>query len=157
MKKGFTLIELLAVIIILAIIALIAIPMVLNVIEDVKKPVPTPTPVVYYEYGTPTNSSTTDYTTLMRNVFAMLSSDGTKGVCIDDGELFCLKTNEYENSKELLKVHFGESNCTDKGSSFSCFSGVFTCGASSSGSLNCSANSTNYCCSVDADGNFNCR
>ena len=37
MKKGFTLIELLAVIIILAIISLIAIPMMLEVIEDVKK------------------------------------------------------------------------------------------------------------------------
>ena len=37
MKKGFTLIELLAVIIILAIIALIATPMVLNVVDSVKK------------------------------------------------------------------------------------------------------------------------
>ena len=37
MKKGFTLIELLAVIVILAIIALIATPIVLNVINDVKK------------------------------------------------------------------------------------------------------------------------
>lgn len=37
MKKGFTLIELLAVIIILAIVALIATPMVLNVVDDVKK------------------------------------------------------------------------------------------------------------------------
>ncbi len=37
MKKGFTLIELLAVIIILAIIALIATPIILNVIDDVKK------------------------------------------------------------------------------------------------------------------------
>lgn len=110
----------------------------------------------YYAFGTPTTSSTTDYTTLGKNLFARLGSDDSHGVCINDNGLFCLNTNDYENSKVALTSHFGESNCTDNGSRFKCFSGYFNCNANSNGNVYCTANSTYESCSAGADGSFDC-
>ena len=112
----------------------------------------------YFAYGKPTTASTTDFTTLGKNVFAGLGSDGTTGgVCINDGGLFCIKTNDYDNSVEALKAHFGESSCPDIGSDFSCLSGDFYCRASSNGTVYCSDDSTNGYCGAHADGYFYCR
>ena len=74
----------------------------------------------YYAFGTPTTSSTTDFTTLGKNVFARLGSDGSYGVCINDGGLFCIQTNDYDNSVAAIKEHFGESSCTDYGTAVDC-------------------------------------
>ncbi len=107
----------------------------------------------YYAFGTPTTSSSTDYTTLGKNVFAALDTNNTKGVCINDNGLFCIKTNDYDNSVLALKNHFGESACSDNGSKFSCDSDAFYCNASSSyGSVYCSDNSSNKYCGVYSDG-----
>lgn len=112
----------------------------------------------YYNFGTPTTSSTTDYTTLGKNAFAGLGSDGTtKGVCINDGGLFCLKINDYDNSAAALKAHFGESNCAGHGSGVGCNSGVFSCSAISDGIVACHATSTYEYCNAFADGSFDCR
>ena len=111
----------------------------------------------YYAFGTPTTSSTTDYTTLGKNVFARLGSDDSHGVCINNNGLFCLNTNDYENSKAALTSHFGKSNCTDGRSSFGCHSDNFACDAYSSGRVHCLDYSTFEGCIVDADGSFNCR
>lgn len=110
----------------------------------------------YYAFGTPTTSSTTDYTTLGKNLFARLGSDDSHGVCINNNELFCLNTNDYENSKAALTSYFGESSCADRGSRFDCRSDNFTCYANSNGNVNCFGNSTYDNCSAYADGSFEC-
>lgn len=110
----------------------------------------------YYAFGTPTLDSTTDYTTLGKNLFARLGSDDSHGVCINDNGLFCLNTNDYENSKVALTSHFGESNCADYGSSFSCDSDNFNCRAYSNGNVRCRDNSAGEYCNVNVDGSFRC-
>lgn len=111
----------------------------------------------YYAFGTPTTSSTTDYTTLGKNLFARLGSDDSHGVCINDNGLFCLNTNDYENSKVALTSHFGKSKCTDNGSIFRCNSDDFDCYADSHGIVSCYDNSTSENCDADAGGSFDCR
>lgn len=110
----------------------------------------------YYAYGTPTTSSTTDFTTLGKNVFAFLGSDDSHGVCINNGNLFCLKTNDYDNSVAALKAHFGESNCTDNRVNVSCRSGDFNCNAHSDGRVDCVNYSPGGSCDAFADGSFSC-
>ncbi len=116
----------------------------------------------YFEFGTPTTSSTTDYTTLGKNVFATLYSDGiTGGVCINDGDLFCLQRNDYDNSKELLKAHFGENSCTDNGSYFKCSDDDFTCNVywygDGYGDVRCRDDVAGEICGAQAEGGFICN
>ena len=108
----------------------------------------------HYAFGTPTIASATDYTTLGKNVFARLDSDGSKSVCINDNGLFCIKPNDYDNSVLALKNHFGESKCSGS-DAFSCNSDAFSCTAFSSGSVNCSDRSTFESCG--GDGSIGCR
>ncbi len=115
-------------------------------------------PTYYYAYGTPTTASTTDYTTLGKNVFVRLGTDDSKAVCINDNGLFCIKANDYDNSVLALKNHFGESACSDNGSYFSCRSGAFYCNAGSDGNnVSCNDNSPNEDCYVHSSGNVYCR
>lgn len=111
----------------------------------------------YYAFGTPTLDSTTDYTTLGKNLFARLGSDDSHGVCINDNGLFCLNTNDYENSKVALTSHFGESNCTASGSNFDCRSANFSCRAYSIGIVRCVDISAGEICNANADGSFKCN
>ena len=113
-------------------------------------------PSPHYAFGTPTTESTTDYTTLGSNVFVRLDTDNTKAVCINDGGLFCIKNNDYENSVAAIKAHFGEENCSSGSSSVTCESGSFLCAAYSIGYVGCLDNSTNVHCSVDSDGSVKC-
>ena len=111
----------------------------------------------YFAFGTPTTASATDFATLGKNVFAGLGSDGTTGgVCINDGGLFCIKANDYDNSVAAIKAHFGESSCTDNGSNVSCDSSTFSCNANSDGGVICIDNSTRKFCKANADGSFTC-
>ena len=114
-------------------------------------------PTYYYAFGTPTTESTTDYTTLGKNVFVRLGSDDLKAVCINDNGLFCIKPNDYDNSKEALKNHFGESACSAFGSSFSCSSAAFSCNAGSNGSVSCFGSSAYGSCGVSSGGTVNCH
>lgn len=111
----------------------------------------------YYAFGTPTLDSTTDYTTLGKNLFARLGSDDSHGVCINDNGLFCLNTNDYENSKVALTSHFGKSKCTDYGSALRCDSDNFSCFANSDGSVDCDDNLTSENCHASDTGSFNCN
>ena len=113
-------------------------------------------PTYYYAFGTPTTSSAKNYTTLGKNVFARLGSDDSHGVCINDGGLFCIKANDYENSVAALKAHFGESSCTDDGSRVYCDSAAFYCHAYSYGNVACLDNSAGESCNAYADGSFLC-
>ena len=111
----------------------------------------------YYAYGIPTTASSTDYTTIGKNVFAAIDTNNTKGICINDNGLFCIKANDYDNSVLALKNHFGESDCSDEGSYFNCNSDAFNCNAGSFGCVFCNDNSTNENCNVNSDGTVNCN
>ena len=111
----------------------------------------------YYAFGTPTTASATDYTTLGKNVFVRLGSDDSKGVCINDNGLFCIKSNDLDNSVLALKNHFGESSCRGSGFDFSCGSGAFSCTASANGYVYCSDNLTNERCDVNSFGTVECN
>ena len=113
-------------------------------------------PTYYYAFGTPTTASATDYTTLGKNVFVRLGSDDSKAACINDNGLFCIKTNDYDNSVLALKNHFGKSACSDSGSHFDCYSDAFRCYASSTGAVDCGDDSTTERCTVNSDGTVNC-
>ena len=110
----------------------------------------------YFEFGTPTIASATDYTTIGENVFAAIDTNNTKGVCINDNGLFCIKWNDYDNSVIALKNHFGESACNDSGSGCFCDSAAFACIASSDGLVDCKEDSTDYDCRVYSDGAIHC-
>ena len=116
-------------------------------------------PTYYYAFGTPTTASATDYTTLGKNVFVRLGTDDSKAVCINDNGLFCIKPNDYDNSKEALKNHFGESACGDNGSNFNCASDTFRCNADSDsdGSVRCNDDSANVYCRVYPSGTVVCE
>ena len=112
----------------------------------------------YYAFGKPTTASATDYTTLGKNVFVRLGTDDSKAVCINDNGLFCIKSNDYDNSKELLKNHFGESACGDHGSYFACDSAAFGCTAYSNGDVSCNTISGPYeFCYVYSSGSVDCN
>ena len=113
-------------------------------------------PIYYYEFGTPTTASTTDFATLGKNVFVRLGSDNSTGVCINDGGLFCIQTNDYDNTVAALKAHFAESSCTDYGSLVVCNSGTFICNANSFGNVHCHDDSPDERCNANADGSFSC-
>ena len=94
----------------------------------------------YFAFGTPTTASTTDYTTLGKNVFAGLGEDGSKGVCINDNGLFCIKANDYDNSVLALINHFGVDICGKDPASYVCGNddGVSPdCNASIYGGVSC--------------------
>ena len=111
----------------------------------------------YYAFGTPTTASATDYTTLGKNVFVRLGVDESKAVCINDNGLFCIKPNDYDNSKDALKNHFGESACSDSGSSFRCRYDAFNCNANSNGSVSCNDNLASEFCTVYSADTVICR
>ena len=111
----------------------------------------------YYAFGTPTTASTTDYTTVGKKVFAALDTNNTKGVCINDNGLFCIKPNDYDNSVLALKNHFGESACSSSSSSFDCYSDAFACYAYSNGDVHCHDGSASEICDVDSDGTVACN
>ena len=111
----------------------------------------------YFEFGTPTTASTTDFATLGKNVFARLGSDNSTGVCINDGGLFCIQANDYDNSEAALKAHFGESSCTDDGSNVRCDSSTFICNAHSDGYVSCYDDSTYDLCDANFNGSFTCH
>ena len=114
-------------------------------------------PTYYYAFGTPTTASSTDYTTLGKNVFVRLGSDDSKAVCINDNGLFCIKPNDYNNSVLALKNHCGESACSDYGPYFSCISAAVYCNAYSSGEVYCAEYLTRENCDVNSAGTVTCH
>ena len=115
----------------------------------------------YFAFGTPTTESTTDYTTLGKNVFSGLGEDGSKGVCIVDNGLFCIKANDYDNSVAALISHFGEDICGKDPASYVCGEddGISpSCDASIYGDVSC----RDYTygeekCDSNRDGTFECE
>ena len=110
----------------------------------------------YYAFGTPTTASATDYTTIGKNVFAAIDTNNTKGVCINDNGLFCIKANDYDNSVLALKNHFGESACGVSWDTFYCNSNMAGCDVNSSGHVRCTGGAAVGSCSVESDGSIYC-
>ena len=110
----------------------------------------------FYAFGTPTTASATDYTTLGKNVFATLGTDNSLGVCINDGGLFCIKNNDYENSSAAIKAHFGEENCSADSWYVSCGSESFNCDVLSNGNVDCDDYVSGANCRVNSDGSVSC-
>ncbi len=119
---------------------------------------PTTWTPTYFAFGTPTTSSATDYTTLSQKVFVGLDSTGTKGVCINDNGLFCVKPNDVDNSILLAKEHFGESSCQVDGTILRCYSLDFHCNIDSNGYVECGdeTSKTLDSCFIRADGYLYC-
>ena len=116
----------------------------------------------YFAFGTPTTASTTDYTTLGKNVFAGLGEDGSKGVCINDNGLFCIKANDYDNSVLALINHFGVDICGKDPASYVCGNddGVSpSCDVSIYGDVSCTDRTygEESCDYNFDDGTFECR
>ena len=110
----------------------------------------------YFAFGLPTTASATDYATLGKNVFAGLGTDNSLGVCINDGGLFCIKNNDYENSSAAIKAHFGEENCSADSWYVSCGSESFNCDVLSNGNVDCDDYVSGANCRVNSDGSVSC-
>ena len=77
-------------------------------------------PTAYYEYGTPTTSSTTDYNTLGHNVFVRLL-DGKKSICyLRNNEPICVDKDNFYSDKNTVMSDFGVDECNDYDYVFSC-------------------------------------
>ena len=109
----------------------------------------------YFAYGKPTTSSTTDYNTLGRNVFVGLNDENSLGVCVNKNGLFCIKNNDFDNSKKALVQHFREDNCSVDESLANCYSGSVCCYATSDGLVHCYDYDEDDC-KVDSSGKVTC-
>lgn len=67
---------------------------------------------VRFEFGTPTTSSTTDYTSLNKDIFSALNGD-QKSVCIvKDSKLHCFDNNNYTIEKDHIQQVFNDGTCS---------------------------------------------
>jgi len=111
--------------------------------------------IYYYEFGEPTTSSTTDYTTLNKNIFVRLSSGGEKSLCIIyNDNLECFKNN-YDEEKEHIVNVLGANNCKES-SAIECSTTEFNCAIYSGGWVSCYSNVSSQVCDVYDDGNAEC-
>jgi predicted ribosomally synthesized peptide with SipW-like signal peptide len=114
---------------------------------------------VYYEFGEPTTSSTTDYTTLGKTVFGALEGE-KKSICIiRNGKLHCINTANNcdkaeqqftEEKMEYLKQIFGEAYCGYTTDSYNCESGGIYCSIQCN-AVYCEDNQTNDNCNLNYD------
>ena len=84
-------------------------------------------PKIYYAFGDPTTSSTTDYTTLNKNVFVALN--GTqKSVCIiRNNKLHCFDNNNSAYEKWHIQGVFNDISCNVYSSYVDCSASDFGC------------------------------
>lgn len=111
----------------------------------------------HYAFGEPTGNSTTDYKTLGKKVFVRMDSDRNYSICIDDEEIFCLKTFDYDNSINLLKEHYGTNNCHTLFGDFGCRKDNFNCTITNKGTVFCNDNINKASCRGNEDGTFTCK
>ena len=114
-------------------------------------------PTTYFAFGDPTTSSTTDSTTLNKNVYAALDTEGNKGVCINrNGERHCFKTNNVEYEQQHVQQVFSDISCTVDSSVIDCYASDFYCHVTSNGNVGCRDHGTNEYCNVRSDGRVTC-
>ena len=113
--------------------------------------------VPHYAYGNPTTVSTTDYTTLNKNVFVAKNGD-QKSVCIiRNSRLHCFDNNNWAIEKDHVQQVFSDISCDVFSSSVLCDASDFTCRVSSDGRVQCYDQSDYSSCYVTADGSVNCN
>ena len=111
---------------------------------------------VYFAFGTPTTSSTTDYTTLNKNVFVALNG-GQKSVCIiRNNRLHCFDNNNYAIEQQHIQQVFSDVSCNVNSSYVSCSASDFYCQVSSNGYVDCDDNGSREYCYVNTDGSVRC-
>ena len=109
---------------------------------------------VYYEFGEPTTLSTTDYTTLGKNVFVALE-DGKKSVCIiKNNELNCFKSNNYDIESIHAQETFDEIDCPVYSDYVYCDISDYRCDIYNAGDVFCYAEG--YFCNVTSEENVEC-
>ena len=111
----------------------------------------------YFAYGRPTTESTTDFTTLNKNVFVGLDTTGNKGVCIiRGGALYCFKANDVEYEQTHVQQVFSDISCSVKSSYSECRASDFYCSVYSIGKVSCYDLGTMANCNVDSAGEVYC-
>lgn len=115
------------------------------------------TNTVYFAYGEPTTSSTTDYTTLNKTVFLALNNK-QKSVCIiRNGRLHCFDVRNWQVEKDHLQTVFSDITCSTYSvsgvpSSVTCSASDFYCMFGSNGQVYCTdAVQNKNSCQIYAD------
>ena len=100
--------------------------------------------IVYYAFGTPTTSSTTDYTTLNKRVFVALNGSQMSVCIIRYNRLHCFDENNWPIEKDHIQYVFGDTVCDVDQYSVSCnaYAGDFNCSVDVNGGVFCREYST---------------
>ena len=117
-----------------------------------------------YEFGIPTTSSTTDPSTLNKNVYSGLYSNTQLGVCINkSGEQYCFRINnviaEEKHMQDVFENVFSDGACyisSQTGNSLSCMSDDFTCTIYNYGAVYCQDRRARIYCQINYDKSGNC-
>lgn len=117
-----------------------------------------PNNTVYYAFGDPTTSSTTNYSTLNRKIFIARNGDQRSVCVIRSNRLHCFDNNNYAIEKDHLAQVFSDVSCNIyNNSGYSCSANDFWCIAYYNGNTWCrTINSTRQDCEVYANGNGSC-
>lgn len=111
---------------------------------------------VYFAYGEPTASSTTNYTTLGKKVFVAKNGD-QKSVCIiRNSRLHCFDNNNYAIEKEHIQQVFSDISCIVNSSSVECNASDFNCYVRSYGDVFCNDRGASARCRVLTSGSVSC-
>ena len=120
-------------------------------------------PTYYYAFGLPTTTSTTDYTTLGKNVFVRddTPDERTREVCIVRTEgnlgLHCFQNNNWEIEQIHVQKVFSDIECGVGSSRVGCAASDFNCFVDSNGDVYCSDHSTDGSCYMYSYGYVNCE
>ena len=117
---------------------------------------------IYFAFGTPTTSSTTDYTTLNKAVFIALNGN-QKSVCIKrNSKLHCFDNNNYLIEKDhMTQVFSSSASCTSNSSYNNCYdtSGTavrYSCILYPAGGVYCVDSISHYRCTLNEDNTLSC-
>ena len=117
----------------------------------------TPTYYIFNGENPPTDTSTTDYTTLNKNVYLTMYLDYSYGVCImRNSKQYCILSNNWIVEKEHIKKVFSDVTCTETISSVECNATDYNCEIDSTGYAYCIDNNSNNSCYINGDGSVNC-
>ena len=121
-------------------------------------------PTYYYAWGVYTAdaypTSTTDYTTLGKNVFVRddTPDETTREVCIvRNGELHCFQNNNWEVEQTHVQEVFSDIECDVDSSYVVCGASDFACVVYSNGYVDCGDDSAYENCSVYSNGGVRCE
>ena len=101
---------------------------------------------IYFEYGYPSISSSTNYLSLNRKVFIGLDNSGSKAMCIYmNSKLHCFKNNNIDIEKQHILQVFSKENCNIQIGSTDCSDNNYSCSIHANGYVNCGYEASDYC------------